>query len=62
MHRETLIGAALMLIGIGLFLPVMRPTVGGFWNLLLVPAAASLVYGTYLVGTSSGGEEGGSVV
>lgn len=62
MERQTLIGAVAMLVGIALFLPVLRPGIGGLWNLLLVPGAALLVYGTYLVGTSGGDDEGESVV
>lgn len=61
MERQTMIGAVAMLVGIALFLPVLRPGIGGLWNLLLVPGAALLVYGTYLVGTS-GADESESVV
>ncbi len=57
MDRSMAIGGLLMLVGIALFLPVLTPDVQGLQNLILVPAAASLVYGTYLVGTSGGDDE-----
>lgn len=63
MNRQLAIGAVLMVAGIALFIPVLGPGVTGLANLLLVPAAAMLVYGTYLVGTSqAGGDDDGSVV
>ena len=52
-----MIGGVLMLGGMGLFVPVLGPGVEGLLNLLLVPAAALLVYGTYLVGTSGDDDE-----
>lgn len=51
------IGAVLMVIGIVLFLPVLTPEVTGIQNLILLPAGALLVYGTYLVGTSGDDDE-----
>lgn len=57
MDRKMMIGGVLMLGGMGLFVPVLGPGVEGLLNLLLVPAAALLVYGTYLVGTSGDDDE-----
>jgi hypothetical protein len=48
-------GAILMVLGVVLFLPGLRPNTAQMWTYVLVPAAALLTYGTYLVGTSEPG-------
>jgi hypothetical protein len=55
MNRDVQIGGVLMLVGILLFLPALRPDSPQFWTYVLVPAAALLTYGTYRVGTSGSG-------
>ena len=55
MRQQVLIGAALMVVGTLLLLPSLTTGVGAISNVVLVPAAALLAYGTYLVGTSEGG-------
>ncbi|QLG27625.1 hypothetical protein HUG10_08695 [Halorarum halophilum] len=55
MSQQTLIGAALMVVGTLLFLPGVTPGTATVPNVVLVAAAALLTYGTYLVGTSEGG-------
>lgn len=55
MSQQTLIGAALMIVGTLLLLPGVTPGAASVPNVALVAAAALLTYGTYLVGTSEDG-------
>ncbi|UIO99475.1 hypothetical protein Hbl1158_13230 [Halobaculum sp. CBA1158] len=55
MERKVLLGGALMLVGTLLLVPGVSPTAGTPARLALLPAAALLTYGTYLIGTSEDG-------
>ncbi|WP_425499706.1 hypothetical protein [Halorarum halobium] len=55
MNQRIPIGTALMVVGTLLLLPAATPGTAPVPNVALVPAAALLTYGTYLVGTSEGG-------
>ncbi|MFC7096695.1 hypothetical protein [Halobaculum marinum] len=55
MNRNAVIGAALMIVGTVMFLPGVTSQASQLATLALVPAAALLTYGTYLVGTSERG-------
>ncbi len=55
MDRKSLLGAALMLVGIVLFVPGIQPTSGGLSVITLLAGTLLLTAGTYLVGTSEGG-------
>mgnify|MGYP006275675583 CR=1 FL=1 len=55
MQRKVILGAVLMLVGTVLFFPSLAPQAGSLASWALVPAAALLTYGTYLLGTSEPG-------
>ncbi|WP_435062658.1 hypothetical protein [Halobaculum sp. EA56] len=55
MNRKALVGAVLMVVGVLLFLPGLGVGAGTLASAALLPAAALLVAGTYLIGTSEGG-------
>lgn len=55
MERQTLVGAALMVVGTLLFLPGAAPGADLLTSAGLVAAAVLLTCGTYLVGTSEDG-------
>jgi len=55
MENSVIIGAVLMVVGTVLFFPSLAPQSGSLASWALVPAAALLTYGTYLVGTSEPG-------
>lgn len=55
MNRNALVGGLLMLVGTVLFLPGLGTQASQLATVALLPAAALLTYGTYLVGTSEGG-------
>lgn len=52
---KGLIGAVLMVVGTLAFLPGLFPGASTVETLLVLPAAAALTYGTYLVGTEGQG-------
>ena len=49
---RVLVGIALMIVGTLLFLPGAFPGTGALFSYALVPAAALVTLGTWLVGTS----------
>lgn len=55
MKQQAMIGAVLMVVGTVLFLPGLFTNASQLATLALLPAAALLTYGTYLVGTSEQG-------
>lgn len=55
MDKPVAIGAVLMLVGTVLFFPSLAPQSGSLASWALLPAAALLTYGTYLIGTSGEG-------
>ncbi|SDX99582.1 hypothetical protein [Halobellus clavatus] len=52
---RVLVGIALMIVGTLLFLPGIFPGTSQLFTYALVPAAALLTLGTWLVGTSESG-------
>ncbi|MFC7137488.1 hypothetical protein [Halobaculum litoreum] len=55
MERNAIIGGVLMLVGTVLFIPGLGAQASQLATLALLPAAALLTYGTYLLGTSEDG-------
>ncbi|MFB6157782.1 MAG: hypothetical protein ABEJ34_08075 [Haloferacaceae archaeon] len=53
--RRTLLGVALMLLGVALFVPPALPSVTGPTVYALVPGILLLTAGTYLIGTDVSG-------
>lgn len=54
-NRRILIGAIFMIVGTVLLLPAVLPNIGELFTYALLPGAALLIYGTWLVGTSESG-------
>lgn len=54
--KKAMVGLVLMVVGLALLLPAASPTAGLLAVAVLLPATASLVYGTWLVGTSIEGQ------
>ncbi|CAJ52850.2 hypothetical protein [Haloquadratum walsbyi] len=54
-NRRVLIGAVFMIVGTVLLLPAVLPNIGELFTYALLPGAALLIYGTWLVGTSESG-------
>lgn len=52
---KGLIGLVLMIVGTLAFIPGIAPEAALLEQLLLLPAAAAVTYGTYLVGTEGDG-------
>jgi hypothetical protein len=52
---KGLIGLVLMVVGTLAFIPAVAPEAAALEQLLLLPAAAAVTYGTYLVGTEGDG-------
>ena len=52
---KGLIGLVLMVVGTLAFIPGVAPEAATLEQLLLLPAAAAVTYGTYLVGTEGDG-------
>ncbi|SDM48488.1 hypothetical protein SAMN04487949_1819 [Halogranum gelatinilyticum] len=53
--KKGLVGIVLMVVGTLAFIPGLFPGATTLESVLLVPAAAALTYGTYLVGTEGQG-------
>ncbi|MFB6305110.1 MAG: hypothetical protein ABEH47_08080 [Haloferacaceae archaeon] len=49
--RRTLLGLALMLVGVALSAPLVLPSLTGSLTYALVPGVLLLTAGTYLIGT-----------
>jgi hypothetical protein len=54
-NRQVALGALLMIVGVITMIPGILPNASQLSTLALIPGAASLVYGTWLVGTSGDG-------
>ena len=54
--QRSIVGVVLILVGTALFLPAVIPSTGGFVLVALVAGTATLVVGTYLVGTDVKGQ------
>jgi hypothetical protein len=54
-NRRVLIGAVFMIVGTVLLLPAVLPNIRELFTYALLPGAALLIYGTWLVGTSESG-------